>query len=141
MNPPVCRIVKFVSHSRCQPGARVANHSGSIGWLFRTSMEDGVRWKTSRTPASPLSSKETRTFTWNARSYRLEPSADAELAAFQQLILDQDRPITESQRPEQLPVDLSEELHIAGPDQASIEFRRHLGRIAALGRANGTVSE
>ena len=86
--------------------------------------------------ASPLSSKETRTFTWNARSYRLEPSADAELAAFQQLILDQDRPITESQRPEELPVDLSQELHIAGPDQASIAYRRILGEIAQGARGD-----
>ncbi|MFM8915061.1 MAG: hypothetical protein ACKOFY_02190, partial [Candidatus Limnocylindrus sp.] len=85
--------------------------------------------------ASPLSAKETRTFTWNARSYRLDPSNDTELADFQQLILDQDQPITESQRPEALPVDLSAELHIAGPDQASIEFRRHLGKIAARARA------
>jgi hypothetical protein len=34
-----------------------------------------------------------------------------------------------------LPIDLSEELHIAGPDQASIEFRRHLGKVAARARA------
>jgi vanillate O-demethylase monooxygenase subunit len=61
----------------------------------------------------------------------MEPEADDELAKFQELILDQDQPITESQRPEQLPIDLSEELHIAGPDQASIEYRRVLGKIAA----------
>ena len=66
---------------------------------------------------------------------RLDPASDGELADFQRLILDQDRPITESQRPEELPVDLSEELHIAGPDQASIDFRRHLGRVAARQRA------
>ncbi len=84
--------------------------------------------------ASPLSAKETRTFTWNARTYRMEPEADEELAGFQVLILDQDQPITQSQRPEALPVDLSEELHIAGPDQASIEFRRILGRIADAAR-------
>jgi vanillate O-demethylase monooxygenase subunit len=91
--------------------------------------------------ASPLSAKETRTFTWNARSYRLDPSNDAELADFQRLILDQDQPITESQRPEELPIDLSEELHIAGPDQASIEFRRRLGKIAAQSRAGNSVRE
>lgn len=84
--------------------------------------------------AAPISLKETRTFTWNARTYRMEPGADEELAKFQELILDQDQPITESQRPEQLPIDLSEELHIAGPDQASIEYRRILGRIAAAER-------
>ena len=67
----------------------------------------------------------------NPATYRMEPEADEELAKFQELILDQDQPITESQRPEQLPIDLSAELHIAGPDQASIEYRRILGRIAA----------
>ena len=45
-NPPVCRVTKFISHSCCQPGCSVANHSGSIGWLLRTSIDDGVRWKT-----------------------------------------------------------------------------------------------
>ena len=32
VNPPVCSVVKFISHSFCQPGSSVANHSGSI-WL------------------------------------------------------------------------------------------------------------
>ena len=57
---------------------------------------------------------------------------DAELAAFQATILDQDRPIAESQRPEELPVDLSAELHIAGPDRASIGYRRRLAELAAV---------
>jgi vanillate O-demethylase monooxygenase subunit len=80
---------------------------------------------------APLSARRCRSFTWNARTYRLEPEADAELAAFQALILDQDRPIAESQRPEELPVDLSAELHIAGPDKASIAYRRRLAELAA----------
>ncbi len=80
---------------------------------------------------APLSAKRCRSFTWNARTYRLDPSADAELAAFQAVILDQDRPIAESQRPEELPVDLSQELHIAGPDKASIAYRRRLAELAA----------
>jgi hypothetical protein len=37
---------------------------------------------------SPLSARRCRSFTWNARTYRLEPENDAELAAFQALILD-----------------------------------------------------
>ena len=80
---------------------------------------------------APLSSKRCRSFTWNARTYRLGPENDAELAAFQALILDQDRPVAESQRPEELPVDLSQELHIAGPDKASIAYRRRLAELAA----------
>ncbi len=80
---------------------------------------------------APLSAKRCRSFTWNARTYALEPEKDPELAAFQALILEQDRPIAESQRPEELPVDLSQELHIAGPDKASIAYRRRLAELAA----------
>ena len=80
---------------------------------------------------APLTARSCRSFTWNARTYRLDPEDDAELAAFQALILDQDRPVVESQRPEALPVDLSAELHIAGPDKASIQYRRRLAELAA----------
>jgi len=42
---------KFSSQRSCQPGvATSANHSGSIGWLSRTSTDDGVRWKTNNSP-------------------------------------------------------------------------------------------
>lgn len=81
---------------------------------------------------APLTARSCRSFTWNARTYRLGPENDAELAAFQALILDQDRPVVESQRPEELPVDLSAELHIAGPDKASIQYRRRLAELAQL---------
>jgi phenylpropionate dioxygenase-like ring-hydroxylating dioxygenase large terminal subunit len=85
----------------------------------------------------PLSAKETRNFTWNARNYDLDPARDQSHIDFQQLILEQDRVVVESQRPEELPIDLSEELHIKGVDRVSIDYRRWLGEIAAAeaGRA------
>jgi vanillate O-demethylase monooxygenase subunit len=79
----------------------------------------------------PISAKETRNFTWNARNYDLEPERDQAFIDFQQLILEQDRVVVESQRPEELPIDLSEELHIKGVDRVSIDYRRWLGEIAA----------
>ena len=79
----------------------------------------------------PLSAKETRNFTWNARNYDLDPARDPSFVDFQQLILEQDRVVVESQRPEELPIDLSEELHIKGVDRVSIDYRRWLGEIAA----------
>jgi len=79
----------------------------------------------------PLSATETRNFTWNARNYDLDPDRDQGFMEFQQVILEQDRVVVESQRPEELPIDLSEELHIKGVDRVSIEYRRWLGRIAA----------
>jgi methylxanthine N1-demethylase len=78
----------------------------------------------------PLSAKETRNFTWNARNYDLDPARDQGFVEFQQVILEQDRVVVESQRPEELPIDLSEELHIKGVDRVSIDYRRWLGEIA-----------
>jgi Vanillate O-demethylase oxygenase C-terminal domain len=89
---------------------------------------------------APLSARRCRSFTWNGRTYRLDPTNDAELVAFQSLILDKDRPIAESQRPEELPVDLSQELHIAGPDKASIAYRRRLAEFAATGSEPWSLS-
>ena len=88
----------------------------------------------------PLSAKETRNFTWNARNYDLDPTRDQSFVEFQQLILEQDRVVVESQRPEELPIDLSEELHIKGVDRVSIDYRRWLGEIAAGERKAGVSS-
>jgi vanillate O-demethylase monooxygenase subunit len=46
-----------------------------------------------------------------------------------ELIVSQDRPIVESQRPEELPVDLTEELHIKSVDRVSVEYRRWLDEL------------
>jgi len=45
-------------------------------------------------------------------------------------VIGQDRPVVESQRPEQLPYDLSAELHIRGVDRASLEYRKWLVELA-----------
>lgn len=42
------------------------------------------------------------------------------------LIADQDRPIVENQRPEELPLDLTEELHVRGPDAVAVAYRRFM---------------
>lgn len=83
----------------------------------------------------PLSARETRNFTWNARNYEPDPARDQGFIDFQQVILEQDRVVVESQRPEELPIDLSEELHIKGVDRVSIDYRRWLGEIASGGRS------
>ena len=43
---PDTRLLKFSIRRSCQPGSRLAAHSGSVGRLSRTSIDDGVRWKT-----------------------------------------------------------------------------------------------
>ena len=49
---------------------------------------------------------------------------------FNALVIGQDLRFVESQRPEELPVDLSAELQIAGVDRVAIEYRRWLREIA-----------
>ncbi len=73
----------------------------------------------------PLSSKETRYWRMCGRNFRPEWS-DEELNRRHQLTFEQDRVLVEAQRPEELPVDLSEELHLRGPDTPAIEYRRRL---------------
>ena len=49
--PPDTRVLKLSIRSCCQPGRSDAAHSGSVGRLSRTSIDDGVRWKTYRCSA------------------------------------------------------------------------------------------
>jgi vanillate O-demethylase monooxygenase subunit len=86
--------------------------------------------------ASPLGQKRTRAFTFIARSHDLGGN-DQKYVDFQELIVSQDKPIAESQRPEELPVDLSAELHIRGVDRVSIEYRKWLIELANRFGGNG----
>ncbi len=85
----------------------------------------------------PVGRRRTRSFSFCARNYDLDPARDGEFVSFQEVILEQDRVVVESQRPEELPVDLSAELHIRGVDRVSIEYRKWLGEIAAAELARG----
>jgi hypothetical protein len=46
--------------------------------------------------------------------------------------MEQDQVVVESQRPERIPIDLKEELHLKVPDASGIAFRRMLGTIAEV---------
>jgi phenylpropionate dioxygenase-like ring-hydroxylating dioxygenase large terminal subunit len=73
---------------------------------------------------APVSPAVTRCFTFVARNYALDQ--DEAFREFQYVILGQDRPVVESQRPEELPEDLSEELHVKGADLGTLEYRKWL---------------
>jgi phenylpropionate dioxygenase-like ring-hydroxylating dioxygenase large terminal subunit len=77
----------------------------------------------------PLASNETHYWRLSGRNYRSEQS-DEELNARHRLTFEQDRVLVEAQRPEELPVDLAQELHLRGPDTPAIEYRR---RLSAMG--------
>lgn len=79
---------------------------------------------------TPLGAKKTRNFTIAARNYG-DPTDDySKFQEFQDLVYEQDREIVESQRPEELPEDLSFEMHLKGVDTLSITYRRWLKKLA-----------
>lgn len=74
----------------------------------------------------PMTRTRSRRYTWIARDYDLDPTADDSYRSVQMTVAEQDRPIVEAQRPEELPLDITEELHIRGVDAPAIALRRLL---------------
>jgi vanillate O-demethylase monooxygenase subunit len=77
---------------------------------------------------SPTTNKSLRRFVYKLRDYALD-QPDDDYIAKSALVAAQDRAIVEEQRPEELPVDLTEEMHVRGPDDAAVVFRRAMGAI------------
>jgi len=77
---------------------------------------------------TPVSFNETKFYRLAGRNYR-DVKSDDELNARHRRIFEQDKRIVESQRPEELPLDLGEELHLRGPDTAAVEYRRRLRQL------------
>ena len=78
----------------------------------------------------PTGRKSCRCFTFMGRDYSFDEATDKEMLDFNALVIGQDLKFVESQRPEELPIDLSAELQIAGVDRVAIEYRRWLRDIA-----------
>jgi vanillate O-demethylase monooxygenase subunit len=76
----------------------------------------------------PLGPKEALNFTFMARNYNLDDAAEGDrtMLEYNDLVIAQDQPVVESQRPEELPYDFAAELHIRGVDKVSIEYRKWL---------------
>ncbi|MEE1925705.1 Rieske 2Fe-2S domain-containing protein [Pseudomonas sp. 148P] len=82
--------------------------------------------------ASPISARKTRMFCAITRNFDQDlPLAD--VYAFNQQVFEEDRDIVELCRPEDLPLDLSLEIHIPA-DRSSTAYRRALSALG-LGRA------
>ena len=77
---------------------------------------------------SPTSNKTLRRFVYKLRDYDLD-KPDQPYIDKSALVASQDRAIVEEQRPEELPVDLTEEMHVRGPDDAAVVFRRAMGSL------------
>ena len=77
---------------------------------------------------APVSRKRTRCFTFMARNYGFDQ--DEEFDRMQRVILAQDKPVVESQRPEELPVELTAEMHVKAADLGTVMYRRWLMEFA-----------
>jgi phenylpropionate dioxygenase-like ring-hydroxylating dioxygenase large terminal subunit len=91
--------------------------------------EDGNRYHLLFHP-TPIGPKKIRNFTIASRNFGNPENKDKELGEFVTLVYDQDQPVVESQRPEELPEDLSEEIHLKGVDTFSVDYRRWLLALA-----------
>ncbi len=74
--------------------------------------------------ASPVSARQTRLFCPLARNFDKDGSVEA-VRAFNLAVFNEDRALVEHQKPEDLPLDLSLEVHIAA-DRSSVAYRRLL---------------
>jgi phenylpropionate dioxygenase-like ring-hydroxylating dioxygenase large terminal subunit len=82
---------------------------------------------------SPIDETRTAVFAAIGRNHALDMD-DREFAGgdWFDIVLEQDRRVVESQRPERIPTDLREELHLKVSDASGIAYRRMLGRIDAI---------
>jgi vanillate O-demethylase monooxygenase subunit len=81
--------------------------------------------------ASPVTARQSRVFMLLSRNYSLEdPTAPA--IEFQSLVNQEDVPVVEDQYPEDLPLDLREEVHISA-DRMAVAYRRRLSALGLTG--------
>lgn len=92
-------------------------------WLRCTYHDTGAH-RTLFFAARPDSATRSTGFCYQSRDFALDED-DEPYAAFQDLLAEQDRVVIESQRPEELPVDVSAELHLPF-DRVAIAYRRGL---------------
>lgn len=78
--------------------------------------------------AAPMTRTTTRIHVIVSRNHALD-RPDSDFTGGFDTVMEQDRVIVESQRPEEIPTDLKDELHIRLPDQHAILYRRMLREI------------
>ena len=76
----------------------------------------------------PTTGRSLRRFVYKLRDYDLD-APDERFIEKSNIVAAQDKAIVEEQRPEELPVDLAEEMHVRGPDDPAVVYRRALAAI------------
>jgi phenylpropionate dioxygenase-like ring-hydroxylating dioxygenase large terminal subunit len=84
--------------------------------------------------AAPITPKFCRLFMLNSRNHTLAPEADEAFRNFSEQLFEEDRHAIENARPEEIPIDLREELHLKVPDAFSIVYRRLLAEFGEEGQ-------
>jgi phenylpropionate dioxygenase-like ring-hydroxylating dioxygenase large terminal subunit len=103
-------------------------------WLQCTYLDTG-RHRTLYFAAQPRTENESTGYCYQSRDFDLD-QPDAPYAEFQDMLAEQDRVVVESQRPEQLPIQMSEELHLPF-DRVAVAYRRALAGLGTGGKDEG----
>lgn len=80
---------------------------------------------------TPVTDHKSARYLFVSRNFDLDAS-DEPFQEFTRIVGAQDQNIVERQRPEELPVDLSEELHLRGPDGPAVAYRRMLRELGLI---------
>ncbi len=76
----------------------------------------------------PVGERDTIFWFGHARNFDND-NDDTKYIGQDKFVIEQDRRMVEAQRPEELPLDLSAELHLKGTDAAAVEYRRSLAKL------------
>jgi phenylpropionate dioxygenase-like ring-hydroxylating dioxygenase large terminal subunit len=91
---------------------------------LRSTYEDTGRARVLFFAVQPRSAAVSTGYCYQSRDFDLDGD-DAAYAEFQEVLAEQDRPVVESQRPEELPLDIADELHLRF-DRVAVEYRKAL---------------
>jgi phenylpropionate dioxygenase-like ring-hydroxylating dioxygenase large terminal subunit len=98
-------------------------------WLQCTYHDTGAH-RTLFFTSQPRTATESTGYCFQSRDFDLD-GPDRPYADFQDMLAEQDRPIVESQDPRELPLTLTDELHLPF-DRVAIAYRRALRRLGAV---------
>ena len=97
--------------------------------IILTKVEEDGKTEALNFVCSPVSADECTRIFLITRNHPHDIEKDGGTEKFLELVAEQDRLIVENQRPQDLPLDLTEELHVKGPDAGSLVYRRALREI------------
>ena len=103
-------------------------HSRTLHYLpftRRRVLQSAAGYSVQYVTARPTQARQCEIWMIESRDHHLDDPIEPDID-FSRQLLEQDRQIVESQRPEMLPIDLTEELHLRGPDQVALTYRRLL---------------